>query len=1681
MASTRPGERLIDAPMRNESAAGRALVVDIISRGTEPSVKDRLWRGPDPFDIRDALRPAEGVSQSEHAEWLGGRSQEMRHLYEMGADIYGNHLIIPALPHEVQEERSEPRNTQLSYALDRITDRAKAAAFTDLIQKVAGQAASEHDKYEIAKHYYDQLEHAARGLRGERARQEARDRAVDGVLREMSELARVMEREETPAYDALAVKAPGETPEEFERRREAADEDRQYKQEMETERELEPEVGKMREILGADHDNLTAQALGHGHPTDVMISREEIKERLATSGIHSLGDYFAAAGIEREREIDEIMRADRHESLAHSAVGAELEPDLGERAGIEDHAEEHDVRGTQDREIEIQEERELAEEFDRADYDQREFDEVERDSAQRAGSLEVSSRTADITRERLRLPQSLSAEAAERLVGDRLPIIDALLETRAPLPEASGKEKDGREKAPDPKGRILGALRNEMYARDEKYHKDQVAKLVPGEGHQDFARAVTNLSRLLETAIAQEQRNVRVRLQNYAGPDEQPWREMESLRGLFQKRVDALRGEAREIRDGTAERGQDPGKNQRLKDIEGEPGKGIKGEAENYTEHLRRLDEKIRVERERIEAARQRVPERMGAHLETLKDLKQRVDARSANIRVPDLEAAAQSRLYVSLCNRGEGQDALRVPVASAKEYDMMTGLLQKAVRESGRFEREDAPDRPRLQAWMGKQGREIPPHSEVRADAFRFISGYVKERLGEPEVKALQRNDAFRDYLHQLNESRTPAELSRAAERILSENESRSASKNDGEHGRALNFKERQLLFLGRSPDHFTTEMRQLRLDWGLNRLERDAREVELLRGRGEMSATLRELVKELDSRKTSKAVREMRWHLVPGTDKGREAQGKPGIFSKYNSLAPHERNFFYDVSEGRAMRLDGKIQGPRKHGFAYDVKEKRLHELRATVPRLAAEERAKELELPRSSHAFNRYREAWREMERGLTIERGRERAAAQMIVERARELRADLLVAERAAALTGDREITPEQARRVLPEGERTAIEEQVRREPMPAASARERLGQEEIERIVERAQSREFNENQARALLTKDELREIRLEAQRLGWADLTPHQVLEEEQERTPAAGELRETLARAQRQQELARMGREARDTFIGDKLREAEGRLKAERGREAFATGFQERFREIAGAEAMKREPDRAVIRAATILNREAAGARDEAAGRLTDRAFIRQIGHHYSEKCREAYDAVRGASLAGEHSGRETGKQPRPARERAGSGEILHYPGPRLSLREEKEVGRLRREVKHAVQVREEFVRSKMAEVVDQRAEAAYNRTLHAQLKDSQAAKEGRPPSPADKTEALARASAAADNVQREHRSAPAEERQQFEREVISGLQERERERLALLDRRIEAASAAYERYIDERTPERGTPMPERELARNRAAQDMDRGAGREIPTPRADARTEKSPLDVRALAAQELAERDSLGGTDRETPLAHLSRETLELAALSREEVVRVEAALGRVAEDATRSGREAAHEMARAPLFKNDQERETFIDRTLDDLEERDASMLANLDRFTSRAAEGLYDSYRAIDEQRERIDYQREISSIERDGEHLLSHAVEARATQEEIARLHEIAALRHGPALERTRTLEGDRIDDAVRDEARDRTDDVIEPPSAIYNPDARPMERPDAKQPEPDRGRSEPDRSYAGDGGRDR
>lgn len=205
-------DRMLEVASRNPSPGGRELTLDLLGRESrlEPrhvelnSTNDREEPNPT-INIRYAfangsLDNSDYRAPRDQASWLGEYCKSLRDLYEHGAEVKGDTLIIPAEEYEIPDERDHIRVISISHAFEKIRDPKLAIEFHSLARAIAGETADTGTEIKFFKQYYDLIERDAQGNRLDRQDNEyekARAAALDRTLGEMRVLAGEMSKLET--------------------------------------------------------------------------------------------------------------------------------------------------------------------------------------------------------------------------------------------------------------------------------------------------------------------------------------------------------------------------------------------------------------------------------------------------------------------------------------------------------------------------------------------------------------------------------------------------------------------------------------------------------------------------------------------------------------------------------------------------------------------------------------------------------------------------------------------------------------------------------------------------------------------------------------------------------------------------------------------------------------------------------------------------------------------------------------------------------------------------------------------------------------------------------------------------------------------------------------------------------------------------------------------------------------------------------------------------------------------------------------------------------------------------------------------------------------------------------------------------------------------------------------------
>jgi len=203
------------------------------------------------------------------------------------------------------------------------------------------------------------------------------------------------------------------------------------------------------------------------------------------------------------------------------------------------------------------------------------------------------------------------------------------------------------------------------------------------------------------------------------------------------------------------------------------------------------------------------------------------------------------------------------------------------------------------------------------------FIKAYVKERFRDPETRALNVSEAFRNAHERITDTRTPEELNRAASAILK--------------GDDFSWRERALLFFGRASERHTREMRELRHSWGLTRDERAEYVRALGEGRRSPSPALDKLLTELETRTSSRAISHYRASIL---NEEMRNPGKLDLRALYERLPAYERDYLYKTIEERAEAIAGRQPSLRESAPELGAYGESFQQYSATVSEIQRRE---------------------------------------------------------------------------------------------------------------------------------------------------------------------------------------------------------------------------------------------------------------------------------------------------------------------------------------------------------------------------------------------------------------------------------------------------------------------------------------------------------------------------------------------------------------------------------------------------------------------------------------------------------------------------------------------------------------------------------------------------------------------
>jgi hypothetical protein len=848
-------------------------------------------------DMRESFRVPEGRSRAEHAGHLNGANREARDLFERGATLYGETLVIPREGVGSPDRGEQVRIGTLAHAVQEFEPlvggeeaKLKAAEFVQLGREIAGSTADGDTRLVVFRAFYQDIK---RGEDGRTRPSEEQAVQLEEVLQRMRGLAAAMRAEEWSREPAETVSL-----EDWEK----GLEERQRDSERETH-------GHLTYLL---EEALTLEAEDDAPGRERDLQDALLTERGQLTGVSAVVEYERIRLDELPPRVPEGLTPEeearlRYEIIPH--IDRQLEAGAKPDDVLRGLTAQAEAEGRRERDTEIT--HVLTSRAPEANRDHpltRAEEAVALYTLRALRGLSPADDPAldDEFARRAFLPYERAA--AIDTVGARL--AQDYREQRARLNSFASQESE--------RGRLL-----EEAARFSERQR----------ATQDF-QGLLAASRELERSHQQAEQAALVR-GNDARIDA-PVRassgvELSDETGSNRTLTDypELLGEQRPRSEYTEMRE----KNERaMSDLRGQlEAMLVSPEIEGaLAENARLLEESARYFRGQTgrdidnadEAREARAPELRGmrAALDLLADER-------AGLQVERTRPSGERQtnpLYVAL----PAQPGHRLAVGNVNEYRALVSAAEKVGTG--------------VLAFTSRRGREITGASESREQELNFARDYVAYRLHDDTTRKLNENRLFREYASRLSGALTASELVEAVKEIRQDNYARArhpdkyseeadAAKRRGEQPRRpMSEREMQQLFLDLTPSHFNDEMRAVLLTHSGTARDKAERIKGLESGALAPSASLRLLLAEFARTRSDDLARFGRNIRAFLADYLNPPAPNRLRFSAYNlyklreKLSPAERDYFYKVVDdarqsittGGAERQYGSRQSRLSHG---------------------------------------------------------------------------------------------------------------------------------------------------------------------------------------------------------------------------------------------------------------------------------------------------------------------------------------------------------------------------------------------------------------------------------------------------------------------------------------------------------------------------------------------------------------------------------------------------------------------------------------------------------------------------------------------------------------------------------------------------------------------------------------------
>lgn len=871
--------------LRSSPTANRAHTeIDIYQQSTD--------------DLRETFTVPEGRTRAEHAGLLNQTNQEARDLFERGATVYDNTLIIPRLSEGSPDRNEQVRIGSLAHAVREFTPligedeaKIKAAEFVELGSQIAGVTADGDTRLITFRTFYQEIK---RDEKGRFRTSEEQATQIEIVLERMRLFASAMREQEwqREPYELLSF-------EDWERGLEAhqrdAENERYGRLTYRLEETLDPEHEDERTARERDEILFRAEERAVVVGTFANIEYERIRlndlpPRLPeglTEEEEARLRYEIIPRLDRQLEsgasYSDIMRglaihAEKEERQAHEAEITHVLLERAPNVNLE-HAvtREEEARAlytlralgasveasllTQVKAKEgkflFQSQLENIQTFNHAldqEIEQRKFSDYER-----AAAIDtIGGRLAQDYREQINRLNSLASLETEREL----------------LLDEANKFRETIRTTPE-----FQQLLTAAHAQEREDRISELETLIRSNNALLLSHESTQISRLLATF----QKLGSIPPANYPELLDET-RQQSKYASLHQENEQSRSNLRRQLESLLIS----PDIERKL-----ELNSSRIEESSNY---FRRL---IGHDIDNSAEAREALQPKLSLMRTTLDRLAVGRTTISIERTRPVGERQANP-LYISLSTNSSN----RLAVENINEYRTLMSIAEKYDVS--------------VHSHTGLYGPEINGSSPTREESLNFARDYVAYRLNDTTTRMLNSDRLFREFYARLTGARSPTELREAIKEIRQENYARakfperfadeiSMTQKRGEQvRRPLTEREMQNLMLAPTPTHYTEEMRVLLVEYSGSARDKAERIKGLEKGTLAPSSALKLLLTEFDRTRSDNLVQYARNIKSFLADYLNPPANNQYRFSPYNlyelrgKLSPAERDYFFKVVDG-------------------------------------------------------------------------------------------------------------------------------------------------------------------------------------------------------------------------------------------------------------------------------------------------------------------------------------------------------------------------------------------------------------------------------------------------------------------------------------------------------------------------------------------------------------------------------------------------------------------------------------------------------------------------------------------------------------------------------------------------------------------------------------------------------------